>query len=638
MSGDHPNLNEITLPLHSMNIFVNIIDGIAEVTISQTFLTGNSDGLYESHYQHPVDPSAAVTKFAAVVDDRVIQAIVKEKNEARLDYQTALEAGDRAYLGEQQRRDIFRISVGNLPLNQLVYIEFVYVTPLEAADEDVTFFLPTGISRRTEPLDMGQDIFQYHSGFIDDGVRIEMNVTMASPIVNVMSPSHSIDITSKSDSTTSGFSSVVVTGEDPLVRDLVIRIKTQKTYTPKLYIEHSKLHSSTAMLLSFVPSIADADTVRKREFIFVVDRSFSMEGNKIVQTRKALLRIIESLPEESVFNIVGFGGTYTTLFHESQNVSSIDDTALKNSINGIKADLGGTDILSPLEEIYSNTTMEGFYRQIFVFTDGKVCNTDETIEFVKNFNSTNNRIFSLGIGAHASRLLVQGIARSGRGTAEFVEGDDDKSIYDAVERQMAVALSPVFDDVEIGWGVLGTQAPYLSPPLLKGKRYITYFLTDVLLSSELSVGISSVHMNATVRMNVTNFASGEKHKLGVRVEDIIIMRDGDMIHKMAAQAMINDLEDGGSKMNLDEDFNNEVIVKEIVEIGVKYQLSSSETSFVAIDNYNWTTTQTQTNNNVGAIGIVGGLPIIHSHRQSNAHGRQEKYTLSFLCIISYLLW
>ena len=89
-----------------------------------------------------------------------------------------------------------------------------------------------------------------------------------------------------------------------------------------------------------------------------------------------------------------------------------------------------------------------------VFTDGEVPNIGETIEFVRKFNS-NSRVFSLGIGAHASRLLVRGIARAGRGTAEFVEGDNDKSIYEAVERQMVVALSPALDIAKIGWGVSG---------------------------------------------------------------------------------------------------------------------------------------------------------------------------------------
>ena len=203
-----------------------------------------------------------MTKFTAAIDDRVIRAVVKEKGEARQDYEDALEAGNGAYLAEQQRHDLFRISLGNLPSEKLVRIESFYVTPLEVGDDTVAFCLPTKISPRYETLKMA------HDRIMDDGVIIEMNATMSSAIVKVKSPSHDIDISSNSD-LNSGFSNVIVTDENPLVRDLVIRIETRNTTSPKLFIEHSELYSSTAMLLSFVPltPIVDETVVKNYEFI-----------------------------------------------------------------------------------------------------------------------------------------------------------------------------------------------------------------------------------------------------------------------------------------------------------------------------------------------------------------------------------
>ena len=56
-------------------------------------------------------------------------------------------------------------------------------------------------------------------------------------------------------------------------------------------------------------------------------------------------------------------------------------------------------------------------------------------------------MFALGIGAHVSSALVKGIARAGRGTAKFADGDQENNVKEAVERQLLVALNPGFDKV-----------------------------------------------------------------------------------------------------------------------------------------------------------------------------------------------
>lgn len=630
---------QITLPLRSMDISVNIIDGIAEVTMAQTFLTGKLTGPSESHYQLPVDPTAAVTKFAAAIDDRVVRAVVKAKEEAKKEYEDAVAAGKGAYLAEQQVRDVFKISLGNLPPDELVRIEFVYVAPLEAMGEDVlAFVLPTAIAPRYEPLDMGQGGIDPHADLIDPGVRIELNVTMVSPVVSVTSPSHAIKASTIG--TGNGFAKhVIVSEEDPLVRDLVVHIKTESTFRPQLFIEHSLLYSSTAMLLSFVPPVTGGNTVKKSEFIFVVDRSGSMDGVKMTQTRKALRKVVESLPAESLFNIVGFGSDSIFLFDTSQ---SIDDKkslgfALEY-VDAMEADMGGTEILAPLQKIHGRDIEGGFFRQIFVFTDGQVGNTDRTIEFIGEFDS-NSRVFSLGIGSHVSRALVQGIARNGRGTAEFVEGNDDTSIYEAVERQMAVALSPVLDNAVVDWGLSGEQAPYITPPLLLGKRYIAYFLADGTKSSELGTGsvnntdvFFETKSDLSVKITAYGGTSNVKYEFEVMSEDMIVVSglySGNMIHKMAAQVFINDLEDGGSRMHYNPDLNEAKIVEKIVEVGVKYQLSSSETSFIAVDNYNWT---------IATRGDLDDGGDIYNRGASGADSFSLKFIFGVLFVLPFVLW
>ena len=59
--------------------------------------------------------------------------------------------------------------------------------------------------------------------------------------------------------------------------------------------------------------------------------------------------------------------------------------------------------------------------QVFVLTDGQVSNTEAVISLVEK-NNANTRVFSLGIGSSVSHHLVEGLARAGKGTSQFVTG------------------------------------------------------------------------------------------------------------------------------------------------------------------------------------------------------------------------
>lgn len=79
------------------------------------------------------------------------------------------------------------------------------------------------------------------------------------------------------------------------------------------------------------------------------------------------------MPADCYFNVIGFGSTFQFLFPDSVKY---DDGSLKKAISHAKelqANLGGTEILEPLKEIYGKSGVDGYLRQIFVLTDGEVC-------------------------------------------------------------------------------------------------------------------------------------------------------------------------------------------------------------------------------------------------------------------------
>eukprot|EP00588_Corethron_pennatum_P016065 CAMPEP_0194304156 /NCGR_PEP_ID=MMETSP0171-20130528/1942_1 /TAXON_ID=218684 /ORGANISM="Corethron pennatum, Strain L29A3" /LENGTH=788 /DNA_ID=CAMNT_0039055323 /DNA_START=383 /DNA_END=2749 /DNA_ORIENTATION=- len=586
-------------PMRSMKVTGIIVDGIVQITLEQEFETGSWNlNKTSSSYQLPMAESAAVTDFKATVGDRVIRAVVKKKSVAREEFNEAVNAGQSAYLAEQTRADIFKISVGNLPSNQVVKVSLVYITTLEFVGADtVKFVFSTAISPRYVPRleNNTEEMIDFLPSLINEGVRIHISSTSASAYKEISSSTHAIAVSGELEI---GKAEINITDSEPLKRDVVILLKTKVDHQPKLFLEKSNNDSSIATMLSFVPYFESADIQHNSEFIFIVDRSGSMDGQKIIQTRTALEKILSILPEESLFNIVGFGSTFSFLFDESQSKSSF--AAMAEAflyVGNMTANYGGTEILAPLKKVLKSSRIVGFDRQVIVMTDGQVSNTAETIKFVKKFRS-NTRIFSLGIGAHVSRLLVQGLARSGRGTAEFVDGDSDKDVFDAVERQMHVASTPALDDLEITWQGFSPsnieQTPFATPPLVLNKRFLMYFF----LESEASP--------TGVKITAQNYATNLALEYNIPIEkDSIFLSSSapDIIHKMAARTMIRDLEEGGSRFSLNQIKKAEFKVqnqvnKEIVRLGVKYQIASSQTSFIAIDNTNWSEAASDTAQNV----------------------------------------
>lgn len=85
----------------------------------------------------------------------------------------------------------------------------------------------------------------------------------------------------------------------------------------------------------------------------------------------------------------------------------------------MSADMGGTEILTPLQTILSREVIEGYPRQIFLLTDGDISNTNSVIELVRK-HARQSRIHAIGIGEGVSRYLIEGCAEKGRGVSIMI--------------------------------------------------------------------------------------------------------------------------------------------------------------------------------------------------------------------------
>ena len=80
---------QVPVPLKKVQLDVKVVDFIAQVSVIQEYVNEESNPI-EVHYSYPVEESAAIVGFEAVIDGHEIVAEVKEKEKAKEDYDQAM--------------------------------------------------------------------------------------------------------------------------------------------------------------------------------------------------------------------------------------------------------------------------------------------------------------------------------------------------------------------------------------------------------------------------------------------------------------------------------------------------------------------------------------------------------------------
>mmetsp|Transcript_258 Transcript_258/g.493 ORF Transcript_258/g.493 Transcript_258/m.493 type:complete len:789 (+) Transcript_258:558-2924(+) len=324
--------------------------------------------------------------------------------------------------------------------------------------------------------------------------------------------------------------------------------------------------SSRVVQVSFNREYVDPDTDMFCEIIFLVDVSGSMAGQRMAQTQATLQVFLNSLPTNCVFNVVAFSSRYRSLFPKSKPYDDKSMAEAQRFVDDLRA-RGGTDIYRPLSEILNASPFQGYPRQVFLLTDGEVDNTAEIIK-LSGQHSGSTRIFTFGIGRSASVVLCKGIARKTRGTCEMVR--DSEQITDQVMRVITSALQPPLCETSVDWGKAITakdsklgvvQVPHKPPPVYPGRQFL--YATNVQVG-EWKGG----------EITIASKANQEEEKLTLELSPTK-SRKGTLLHVLAARARIRELEDTRSTLSSVEN-------REIEALALKYNLASSQTSFVAV--------------------------------------------------------
>jgi Ca-activated chloride channel family protein len=479
------------LPLQAIDVDATLTGLVARVALTQTF--GNRfDQPLEASYIFPLPDRAAVTEFRMEVGERVVEGVLKERGQARADYDTAVREGRRASIAEEERPGVFTMRVGNLLPGERVTVRLVMTGPLPWDEAEATFRFPLVVAPRYipgsplegEPVGSGTEP---DTDAVPDASRITPPVLLPgfpSPVdlsIRVRIDPAGLEIGAVRSSLHAvleeagdGSRTVRVEPGERANRDFVLRLETgsEAVGTAVAAAEDAQGGQGT-FALTLLPPVGTG-AVTPRDLVFVLDRSGSMGGWKMVAARRAVARMVDSLTERDRFALLAFDNLIETppeVGGTGSGLRAAGDHARFQAVEFLSRleARGGTEMAAPLARALDLLTgpqagdREGSGRRdpaLVLVTDGQVGNEDQILRLLAP-RLGGVRVYTVGVDTAVNEGFLKRLAGLGGGACELVESEDRlDAVMDRVHRRIG---APVLTDLELEPAGLEIDRASLAP-------------------------------------------------------------------------------------------------------------------------------------------------------------------------------
>ncbi|KAF4949128.1 hypothetical protein FGADI_9132 [Fusarium gaditjirri] len=639
----HEHWEPVGYPLLNSRYDYKVKDVFVEATLTETY-EAQTNIEREVSYIFEVPPEASVIGFTARVGSTQIEGIVEEKTEANNKYQKAKDAGVQAWKLDKVNDEVFQISLGNASPNSKIIIRitlasvtYAYVISSDTIEDSVRLTIPAGLAPRPGAGPASQTTVPTapagaNAVTITVGIEAEENFS----IQDLECLSHRARIFY-------GFS-------DDSAEHLSPREKQQQKKDWKAYVKfESKQFIAKHFVLAWTvpevdearcqveqlstagnqaPTFAFALTLvsnfdlgpEEHEYIFLVDNSGSMSGQRTQNANGVVKAMLGSLPGQrnSTFNIYTFNTSASSILPGKRSVP-YDTSNVANALNQLKASAyGGTDIDKALKTVFSERNSSKPRCSVIVITDGLDWGVTAAMKTVQQnvanaaASSKLLRVFVLGLGDDVSRGMCEALARAGSGATAYIT---ESELYDDHQTEKAQTLITAINRApvrvrSIDWGMQPTQPRTTGgasgrdqgggrrqpnqnelgprakgsnlPPanaLQQAPKPGTMFWAIRSYWYAIISGTFKSDFQAKIVYEVPGMRTGPITK---EVSYTFSPTPGRVIHTLAARALIQTFEDKAlSTTDPDEKYVNEA---EIIRLGKTYSLASTQTSFVATMN------------------------------------------------------
>src|SRR6267142_6898882 len=272
------------LPLKDTRVDISVSGVIADVKVLQTYRNEGSRPINAS-YVFPASTRAAVYAMRMRMGDQVIVARIKEREAAKQEFDRAKLQGKSASLLEQQRPNVFSMSLANIMPQDQIEIELRYTELLVPTDGVYEVVFPTVVGPRyaSQPESSAPKQDRWiKTPYLRQGtgpgntLHIIARISAGVPIQDLSCPSHQIFPQWQSPTV----AQLTLDDANPFQgnRDFVLHYRLAGNQIASGLILYQGEDENFFLYMAQPPQRVMTEDIPPREYIFVVDVSGSMEG------------------------------------------------------------------------------------------------------------------------------------------------------------------------------------------------------------------------------------------------------------------------------------------------------------------------------------------------------------------------
>ena len=555
---------------------ISLTTGDTEFPVTAIDINGSVDGdgvtwTVEATFENPLDAPAeavltlplpvrgAVKGMTMNIGDRVIDADIKEREAARSEYEEAKEQGHSAAIVEQERDEIFTITVGNIHPGEAISVVLEIHDRAAIDGTKASLRFPTMIKERYTP-----------AGVPDKSAITPPRRTGHSPLratVKISFSEPAKDLICETVSSAQITPTHVSINDFGLTGDIILHWTIPAAIAQAKWVADADDPTMGTLEVN-IRVEKDKTSVRRRKAVQIMfDRSGSMSRHYIKWAQRITEDLIASLTDEDLIHILTFDSSIDVLEATSHGFVPVTRTVkqqLQKELAMITA-RGGTDLTgaittsgAALATLADRDDDADIDRIAVLITDGAY-GDEATAVHHREKHLAGARVIAVAIGENANGFLE---TLAANGVCTYVSSPE--GLAEASAKVMSRVATAAHSKARLEAQGLANQAPAHAPDI--------YPETMVTLSGRMPRPQSGDEV-------VVNADGGHVVTL-----PIAISTDGSVTTRWASQHIKSlDYQMMSANFSGDVVTAREKLEALIVEMSVKYKVLSKYTAWLAID-------------------------------------------------------
>ncbi|XP_074691938.1 inter-alpha-trypsin inhibitor heavy chain H4 isoform X2 [Strix aluco] len=413
------------IEIYSLHVDCKVTSRFAHTVITSKIVNRANESR-EATFEVELPKTAFITNFSMSIDGKVYPGIIKEKASAQKEYDTAVSRGQSAGLVKITGRKLeqFHVSVSIAAASKVTF-ELTYEELLKRQLGKFELLIKVRPKQLVKHFQIDVHIFEPQGiRFLEtDSTFMTNELTKALTKVQNETKAHILfKPTVDQQKINPELDETLLNG------DFVVRYDVKRGAT-----------AGDIQIVNgyFVHYFAPREMpVFPKNVIFVIDRSGSMAGRKIEQTRDALLKILQDLRPEDHFSFITFNSKVAEWKSSLLQATAENVASAAGFVQTLSAS-GGTDINRALLTAVSvldkaERLPERSVSMIILLTDGQPTSGESNVEVIQeNIQKAVNgkyALFCLGFGFDVSYKFLEKMALSNGGIARRIYENADAAL------------------------------------------------------------------------------------------------------------------------------------------------------------------------------------------------------------------